>query len=84
MQTKLGNWLQTSKLAIVLEIVIIFLPFSLGLILSGRIGSDHISLGGNLIIIGGPLTYLGLVVSLIALWMTSRLRGGGLWINQLF
>jgi len=32
-------------------------------------------LGGNLKIVGGPITHLGLIISLIILWIASRLRG---------
>jgi len=75
--TKIGFWLQTSKLAIIVEIVVVFLPFILGTIVSNQIGNEHISLGGNRIILGGPITYLGLVISLIALWVVSHWRGVG-------
>ena len=74
-QRKLEQLLQTNKLAIFLEIVIVFLPFWLGLIISNSVGSDRISLGGNLVLIGGPITYIGLIISLVFLWIASRLRG---------
>jgi len=76
-QGKLGQLLQTNKLAIFLEIVVVFSPFWLGLIIGARIGPNHLSLWGNLKILGGPITYLGLTISLVFLWIASRLRGVG-------
>ncbi len=76
-QTKLGKILQANKLVIFLEIMVVFLPFILGMIISDRIGSDHISLGEDLLILGGPITYLGLTISLVILWIVSRVRGAG-------
>jgi len=55
--------------------VVVFLPFYLGLAISDSLGSDHIPLGGNIVIMGGLNAYLGLVISLLFLWGTSRLRG---------
>ena len=74
-KSKLGELLHTNKLAIFLEIVIIFLPFWLGLSFGDRFGSDRISLGGDMVFLGGPITYLGLFISLVFLWFTARLRG---------
>lgn len=79
-QGKLSQLLQTNKLAIFLEIVVILFPFWIGIIINDRIGLDHISLGGNLEFLGGPVTYLGLTISLIFLWIASRLRGVS-WSN---
>ncbi len=73
-QEKIGELLQTNKLAIFLEIVAVLFPFWLGLIIGDRIGPNHISLGDNLKILGGPITYLGLTISLVILWIVSRLR----------
>jgi membrane protease YdiL (CAAX protease family) len=75
LQEKFGKLLQTNKFAIFLEIVVVFLPFYLGLAISDRLGSDQMPLGGNVVIIGGPIIYLGLIISLLFLWVTSRLRG---------
>ena len=72
---ELGKILQTNKLAVLLEIVVVFLPFMLGLILSDRLGNDRISLGGNLFILGGSITYLGLAITLVLLWILTRKRG---------
>jgi len=74
-QGKIGQHLQTNKLVIFLEIVVVFFPFWLGLFIGDNFGSDRISLGGGLEILGGPITYLGLAVSLVFLWIVSRLRG---------
>lgn len=73
--TKFGELLQGNSLGIFLEIVAVFFPFWLGLIINDRVGTNHIPLGGNLKIVGGPITYLGLIISLIILWIVSRLRG---------
>ena len=75
LQEKYGKLLQTNKFAIFLEIVVVFLPFYLGLAISDSIGSDYIPLGGDLVIRQGPLAYLGLIISLLFLWVASRLRG---------
>jgi len=75
LQEKLGELLQTNKLAIFLEIVVVFLPFYLGLVISDRLGSDYVHLGGDLVLRQGPLAYLGVVISLLFLWVASRLRG---------
>ncbi len=72
---KFGELLRTNKFAIFLEIVVVFLPFYLGLAISDRLGSDHVLLGGNLVLRQGPIAYLGLIISLLFLWVASRLRG---------
>ena len=74
LQEKLGEFLRTNKFAIFLEILVVFLPLYLGLAISDRLGSDHMPLGGNVVVIGGPYLYLGLIISLVFLWVTSRLR----------
>jgi len=74
-KSKLGELLQTNKFAIFLEIAIILLPFWLGLFLSDNFEIDRISLGGDLVLLGGPLAYLGLIISLFLLWILSRSRG---------
>ena len=85
METKNTKWefnqlLQSNTFVIILEIIIVFAPFFLGMIMNDRIGIGRISLGGNLEILGGPFTYLGLMISLVFLWILSRLRGVG-WLN---
>jgi membrane protease YdiL (CAAX protease family) len=74
-KSKLGEMLQTNKFAIILEIVVIFLPFWLGIMISDNSGTDRISLGGELVLMGGPITYMGLIISLIFLWIATKLRG---------
>jgi membrane protease YdiL (CAAX protease family) len=74
-KSKLGEMLQTNKFAILLEIVVIFLPFWLGIMISNNSGTDRISLGGELVLMGGPITYMGLIISLIFLWIATKLRG---------
>jgi membrane protease YdiL (CAAX protease family) len=74
-QGKLDGLIRTNRVAILLEIAVVFLPFYLGLTISDRLGSDQIPLGGNVVMIGGPILYLGLIISLLFLWAASRLRG---------
>jgi hypothetical protein len=74
-QVKLGQILQTNKLAIFLEILLVFLPFILGIVTNNQIANDRIPLGGGLFILGGSITYLGLLISLGLLWVVTRLRG---------
>lgn len=77
------NWaklLRTNRLAILVEIVVVFLPVYLSLIISDRIGSDHIALGGNIVLLQGPIVYLGLMITLAVLWIASRLRGAR-WVD---
>jgi len=80
LQEKFGELLRTNKLAIILEIVFVFLPMYLGLIISDSIGSDHVPLGGNIVLKGGPIAYLGLIISLVFFWVVSRLRGAS-WVD---
>ena len=75
LQGRLGELLRTNKFAIFLEILVVFLPFYLGLAISDKLGSDHVPLGGDLVLRQGPLAYLGLIISLLFLWVASRLRG---------
>ena len=75
LQEKFGELLRTNKFAIILEIVVVFLPFYLGLAISDRRGSEFVPLGGDLVIRQGPIAYLGLIISLLFLWGASRLRG---------
>jgi membrane protease YdiL (CAAX protease family) len=77
LQEKLGELLRTNRLAILLEIVVVLLPMYLGLIINDRSGTDHIPLGSNVVMLGGPAMYLGMIISLLLLWITSRLRGAG-------
>ena len=76
-QGKPGERLRTSKLAIGLEIALVFFPLVSTLTASDLMGIDAVPLGGGLVLFGAPLTYLGLALSCVALWTTSRLRGVG-------
>jgi len=71
----LGNLLRTSRLAALLEIIVVFIPLSVGLVISDAQGIEHTRLGGRLILKGGPAVYVGLVLSLVLLWASAKLRG---------
>jgi hypothetical protein len=77
---KIGELLRKNRFAAFLEIAVVFLPLYLGLIISDGMGSDHVSLGGSVVLLGGPIAYLGLIISLTLLWVSSRLRGAG-WVS---
>jgi membrane protease YdiL (CAAX protease family) len=75
-QGKLGELLRTNKIAILLEIAVVFVPLYILLFVSDRLGgNDFISLGGDVVLVGGPLVYVGMVLALAAVWVTSKLRG---------
>ena len=76
-QEKIGALLRTNKLAILVEIAVVFVPLYALLMVNDRLGSDFVPLGGNVVLVGGPLVYLGLILGLAAVWVTSRLRGVG-------
>jgi CAAX protease family protein len=74
-QEKIGALLRTNKFAILLEIVVVFVPLYVLLIVSNKLGgNDFISLGGDLALVGAPLVYLGMILSLVAVWVTSKIR----------
>jgi len=56
---RLEEALQSNKLAFLLELAIVFRPLYVGLVMSERLGSNLIQLGGSTVIMGGPLAYLG-------------------------
>ncbi len=75
-QEKFGELLRTNKLAIVLEIAVVFVPLYVLLAISNRLGGDDfLPLGGGLVLAGGPLVNLGLVLFLAIFWVVSRIRG---------
>jgi len=75
-QEKSGESLRTNKLAILLEIAVVFVPLYVLLILSVRLGGDDfVPLGGELSLLGGPLVNLGLVVTIAIFWVVSKIRG---------
>ncbi|NWG08636.1 MAG: CPBP family intramembrane metalloprotease [Chloroflexi bacterium] len=75
-QEKFGELLRTNKLAILLEIAVVFVPLYILLVISNRLGGDDfLPLGGGLVLAGGPLVNLGLVLTIAIFWVVSRLRG---------
>ena len=79
-QEKSDESLRANRFAILLEIAVVLVPLYLGLAISDRLGSDQIPLGGNVVILGGPILHLGLIISLFLLWVASRLRGAS-WVD---
>ena len=78
MKQRLAVLLRENKLAIALEIVVVFVPMYVLLIVSDRLGgSEFIPLGGNTVLVGAPLVYLGMILGLAAVWITSKMRGIG-------
>jgi membrane protease YdiL (CAAX protease family) len=75
-QGNFSSLLQTNKLAILLEIAIVFVPLYVLLMISNQLGGNDITpLGGGLILAGGPLVNLGLVLFVATFWVVSKLRG---------
>ena len=75
-QEKSGELLRTNKLAILLEIAVVFVPLYILLFISNRLGGDDfLPLGGGLVLAGGPLVNLGLVVTIAIFWVVSKIRG---------
>jgi hypothetical protein len=72
-----GELLVKNKLAILLEIAVVFVPAGALYIINVRYGSEFISLGGDVVLLGGPLLWIGMVLSLSAVWISSRMRGIG-------
>jgi uncharacterized protein len=76
LQEKIGALLRTNKAAIMLEIAVVFVPMYVLLIVNDRLGgNDFIPLGGNVVLVGPPLVYLGMILGLAAVWVASKLRG---------
>jgi len=75
-QERLGELLRTNRLAILLEIAVVFVPLYVLLFISNRLGGDDfLPLGGGLYLLGGPLVNLGLVVTIAIFWAVSKIRG---------
>jgi membrane protease YdiL (CAAX protease family) len=73
---KPGELLRTNKLAIVLEIVVMFVPLYAILMISNRLGGDDFTqLGGGLVLAGSPLVNLGLLVFAVTFWVVAKIRG---------
>jgi len=76
LQEKFFELLQTNKFAILLEIAVVFVPLYVILIVSHRMGgNDFVPLGGELVLAGAPLLYLGMILALAAVWVVSKMRG---------
>jgi membrane protease YdiL (CAAX protease family) len=76
-QTKLQQVLNNKPSAILLELILVFAPLYLGLMCSAKMNVHHTYLFGDLVLLGGLLSYLGITISLVILWISSRLRGSG-------
>jgi membrane protease YdiL (CAAX protease family) len=75
-QERLGESSRTNKLAILLEMAVVFVPLYVLLIVSDRLGgNDFLPLGGGLSLLGSPLVNLGLVVTIAIFWAVSKRRG---------
>jgi len=74
---KYNELLTKNKFAILLEIAVVFVPSGALYILNVRYGSEFISLGSDVVLLGGPLLWLGMVLSLSAVWVSSKIRGVG-------
>jgi membrane protease YdiL (CAAX protease family) len=75
-QGKFSELLRTNKLAIVLEIAVVFVPLYALLLISNRLGGDDFTqLGGGLVLAGSPLVNLGLVVFAVTFWVVAKIRG---------
>ena len=90
----LSELLNSNKLVIALEIILVLAPTQVSLILGFRPESDFISIAGNLVLLGGPLIYLGMILTILVFWIISNVRGVGWqifgvslpkrWIRTLF
>jgi membrane protease YdiL (CAAX protease family) len=75
-QEKLRDLLRTNPPAILVEIALVFAPLYIFLIVSDRLGeNDFVSLGGELLLAGGPLIYVGMLLTLAVFWVVSKIRG---------
>lgn len=73
---KFGELLRTNKLAILLEIAVVFVPLYVLLIMSDRLGGDDfVPIGGELVLAAGPLVNLGLILTIAIVWVVSKIRG---------
>ncbi len=87
-QEKVSELLKTNKFAILLKIAVMFVPMCAILIINDRVGgNDFVPLSGDIVLVGSPLVYLGMIL----LWQPSGLRqncvaaiGASLgWPNQI-
>jgi membrane protease YdiL (CAAX protease family) len=70
---KVCELLRVNKFVVILEIILVFVPIFAGLFISNKLGSNHTSLR-NVVLLGGPLAYLGLLISLFIIWRVSIMR----------
>ena len=75
-QERSGESLRTNKLAILLEIAVVFVPLYVLLFISNWLGGDDfLPLGSGLALLASPLVNLGLVVTIAIFWAVSKRRG---------
>lgn len=75
-QGNFSELLRTNKLAILLEIAVVFVPLYVLLLISNRLGGDDfVPLGGGLVLAAGPLVNLGLIVTIAIFWVVAKVRG---------
>ena len=75
-QTRFAETLGANRITVAIEIVVVFAPLYLALALSSRVASS-IAVGEQLAILGSPVLYAGVGVTLLFLWIASALRGAG-------
>jgi uncharacterized protein len=76
-KSKICELLTQNKLAILLELLLAFVPTTALIMLNVQYGREFISLGGNVILLGGPLLYIAMVYCLSVVWISSKIRGIG-------
>jgi membrane protease YdiL (CAAX protease family) len=74
---RIGESLRTSKLATLLEIIVVIVPMQILLIIGNRVGDDFVSLPGDLVLLGGRVAWIGAALALVLAWSALRLRGSG-------
>ena len=73
-QEKFGELLRSNRLAILLEIAVVFVPLYTLLIISDRLGgNEFVPLGGGLSLLAGPLVNLGLILTIVIFWVVSKI-----------
>jgi len=77
LRERIGESLRTSKLATLLEIIVVIVPLQVLFIVGTRVGDDCIPLGGDLVLLGSPIAWVGAVLALGLAWTALRLRGSG-------
>lgn len=75
-QGNFSELLRTNKLAILLEIAVVFVPSYVLLFISNRLGGDDfLPLGGGLVLAGGTLVNLSLALVIATFWVVCKIRG---------